>query len=107
MIIDNFKEKLSEPGADNVTGGFRADYSTLDVNSHVTASVYIRWMLDALPFDFHVEKKLKKFEIIHKLEILPGSEARAEYEINGNEVTHCIRPAGGGAANCVARSSWE
>lgn len=107
MIIDNFKGKLEEPIGGNIVEGFRADYSTLDVNSHVTAAVYIRWMLDALPFDFHVKKKLRKFEINHKMEILPGSEAEVVYLINGNEVLHCIRPAGGGMTNCIARSLWE
>ncbi|HAK46125.1 MAG TPA: hypothetical protein DCO79_09455 [Spirochaeta sp.] len=107
MIIDNFKGRLEEPVEGEVVDGFRADYSTLDVNSHVTSAVYIRWILDALPFDFHIEKKLKKFEIIHKIEILPGGEAQAEYEINGNEIIHCIRPSGGGAVNCVAKSLWE
>ena len=107
LIIDNFKEKLEEPEGADIIDGFRADYSTLDVNSHVTSAVYIRWLLDALPFDFHVKKKLKSFKIIHKAEILPGEEARAEYTIDGNTVKHCIRPSGGGAANCTARSVWE
>ena len=107
MIIDNFKGKLEEPENPVITEGFRADYSTLDVNSHVTSAVYIRWLLDALPFEFHKQKNLKRFEIVHKLEILPGSLAQAEYTINGNEVIHCIRPEGGGNANCVAKSVWE
>ncbi len=107
MIIDNFREKLEEPDGTTVVGGFRADYSTLDINSHVTSAVYIRWLLDALPFDFHIEKEIKKIKIVHKAEILPGEEAQAEQNISGNEVIHCIRPAGGGGANCVARSLWE
>ena len=107
MIVDNFRGKLDEPEDATIVDGFRADYSTLDFNSHVTSAVYIRWLLDALPIDFQVEKKLKKFEIVHKLEILPGEEAQADYLINGNEVKHCIRPAGGGAANCIAHSIWE
>ena len=107
MIIDNFRGKLEEPGNCTTVDGFRADYSTLDFNSHVTSAVYIRWLLDALPFDFHVEKTLKKFEIVHKLEILPGEEAQSDFSIEGNVVKHCIRPAGGGAANCIAHSIWE
>ncbi|MDC7227075.1 MAG: thioesterase [Spirochaetales bacterium] len=107
MIIDNFKGKLSEPDNSEIVGGFRADYSSLDVNSHVTSGEYIKWLLDALPLDFHVEKKLRKIEIIHKMEILPGCEAQAEYNIEGNRVQHCIRPYGGGAPNCLAESVWE
>ena len=107
VLIDDFKGKLSEPEDATIIDGFRADYSTLDVNSHVTSAVYIRWMLDALPYDFHVNKKIKKFEINHKMEILPGSKSQAEYIINGDEVIHCIRPAGGGAVNCVAKSVWS
>ena len=107
IIEDNFKSKLSEPENASAVTGFRADYSSLDINSHVTSAEYIRWMLDALPFDFHVEKQIRKMEIIHKLEILPGCEARAEYSINDNEVIHAIRPAGGGEPNCIARSIWS
>ena len=44
MIIDNFKGKLEEPENGNIVDGFRADYSTLDVNSHVTSAVYIKWL---------------------------------------------------------------
>ncbi len=107
IIEDNFKDKIEDPASGKVVSGFRADYSTLDINTHVTSSVYIRWLLDALPFDFHLNKKIVRFEIIHKAEILPGGDAEAEYIINGNEVIHCIRPEGGGPSNCVARSLWS
>ncbi len=107
IIEDNFKGKLIEPENAVLVDGFRADYSSLDVNNHVTSSVYIRWILDALPMDFHIKKKLKKIEIAHKLEILPGETARAEYTIKENKAYHCIRPAGGGPANCIANTIWE
>lgn len=107
LIIDNFKEKIAEPAEADRVNGFKADYSTLDVNSHVTSAVYIRWLLDALPFDFHLKKTIVSFKIIHKAEILPGEEARAEYKINGNEVIHCIRPADGGPVNCIVKSVWK
>ena len=84
IIEDNFKDKIEDPASGKVVSGFRADYSTLDINTHVTSSVYIRWLLDALPFDFHLNKKIVRFEIIHKAEILPGGDAQAEYIINRN-----------------------
>ncbi|MDC7124032.1 MAG: thioesterase [Spirochaetales bacterium] len=107
MIIDNFRGKIQEPENPVIVDNFAATYSTLDANNHVTAPVYVRWLLDALPAEFFNNKNIRKFEIIHKAEILPGSLSKVEYSISGNEIIHAIRPSSGGVVNCLAKSVWE
>jgi acyl-ACP thioesterase len=111
VMDENFKEKLPEPESSAEEALFRADYSTLDLNRHVTSTVYIKWMFDSLPFDFMTSKKLKSLEVNYKLEILPGGEAASVSEIKtaggGTEVIHGVKSVTDGVFNCLARSRWS
>ncbi|MBI9106953.1 MAG: hypothetical protein JEZ04_09435 [Spirochaetales bacterium] len=111
ILIDDFKDKLKEPSGDEVYNGFKASYSTLDLNRHVTAPVYVDWMFDALSVDFLEASRLKSLELNYKQEILPGGNAFVKHEIKDCgaciEISHSVNETGTQAVNCLARSRWE
>lgn len=110
IFVDDFKNKLPEPEAEPSLSGCTASYSTLDLNRHVTASVYVDWMFDALPSDFLNTKKLKTLELNYKQEILPGGNAYVKHSTadreDYTEIIHSVNDSETGAANCLARTAW-
>jgi len=110
VLTDDFKDKLSEPQTAEITNGFKASYSTLDINRHVTAAVYVDWMFDALPASLVETGSLKSLELNYKQEILPGGTAGVKYEIKDcgdyTEIAHSVSDASTGIVNCLARSRW-
>jgi acyl-ACP thioesterase len=111
VLIDDFKSKLAEPSGDDIYNGFRASYSTLDLNNHVTAPVYVDWMFDALPAELIESEKIVSLELNYKQEILPGGTAFVKHEIRDSgdcfEIIHSVNDADNGIVNCLAKSRWK
>ena len=112
ILIDNFKDKLAEPDSEaEINHEYTAAVSTLDINRHVTAPVYLQWMLDALPPSIPESMSLKTLEINYKQEILPGGSAVAKHSIDESDgmmaIRHSISDAESGITNCLAATAWE
>ena len=52
------------------TYGIQAKYSDIDINQHVYAGSYLRWMVDCLPLDFYKTHRLKRFDINFVLHVI-------------------------------------
>lgn len=66
---------------------FRAVYSDIDFNGHVTQSVYMQWMLDAHGYTFQEEHRISRMEVMYAHEIAPDSQVLVEVGIrNSSEV---------------------
>lgn len=53
-----------------------SSYYDIDLNKHVTATRYIDWMMDSLPFDFHAKNYPSKISINYMKETKPGERIR-------------------------------
>ena len=111
-LHDDFKDKLNAPGEQASTSEIhRATYSTLDINYHVTAPVYVNWMLDSIISELPENAEISSLELNYKQEILPGGSAVARHEITEKDrrlcIDHSICDAAAGAVNAIARSCWK
>ena len=81
------------------TYGIQAKYSDIDINQHVYAGSYLRWMVDCLPLDFYKTHRLKRFDINFMNELFFGDEVEVHhmetaekdyrFDITKNEVSVC------------------
>jgi len=53
VMPENFKIKVEKFDGNKIIASFRARPSDFDMNAHVTATCYIKWILDTVPFEFH------------------------------------------------------
>lgn len=57
---------------------FRAAYSDIDFNGHVTQSVYMQWMLDSHDYTFLEKYRVAAMEVMYAHEITPESGIQVE-----------------------------
>lgn len=90
---------------------FVATYDNIDFNRHVTQATYVRWLTNALPYEFLKTHALREIEVVYEHEILPDSEI---YSGNHTEVCdeqvvvyHVLQNVQRDKTHCQARSVWE
>lgn len=91
---------------------FVATFDNIDFNGHVTQASYMRWITNALPFEFLKEHVLVDVEVVYEHEIMPDSSICSNYEITasvGGQVTvlHQVCNEGGDRHHCIAKTVWE
>lgn len=69
--------KLIEPEGDDWTKNFTVGFHDLDFNGHLTNAIYVRWMLEALPYDILMNKHLKRIEVQYGKEARYGDQIMA------------------------------
>lgn len=69
--------KLQPPSEADFEQAFRVGYHDLDYNGHLTNPVYVRWMLEALPFEMLANGQLVQLEIQYAKEARYGDELSA------------------------------
>lgn len=89
---------------------FTATFDNIDFNGHVTQASYMRWITNALPFDFLKNYRLAEVEVVYEHEIMPDSVVDALYSHHsldgGVTVEHVLRNSQTGQRHCVAKSLW-
>lgn len=96
-----------------MTGGrdFAATFDNIDFNGHVTQASYMRWITNALPFEFLKEHVLTEIEVVYEHEIMPDSNIRSEYRMETADgevrVCHLMKDETGGRTHCTAVSVWK
>lgn len=103
----NIPNNLSECKA------FYATYSNIDFNGHVTQSSYVRWITDALSFNFLKQHTLKELEIAYEHEVLPDTHVVSTFEILPSassdsqfSILHKLITEDGSVVNCTAKTIW-
>lgn len=90
---------------------FDATFDNIDFNGHVTQASYMRWITNALPFDFLKSHVLCDVEVIYEHEIMPDSSIYSSYAIHEQgmrvEVLHRVLDSGGMLTHCIAKTVWE
>lgn len=96
-----------------ITGGreFTATFDNIDFNGHVTQASYMRWITNALPFDFLKEFVLTEVEVVYAHEIMPDSNICSVYCMGeeGDEivVSHQVKNEKGDLIHCLAKTIWR
>lgn len=90
---------------------FVATYDNIDFNKHVTQATYVRWLTNALPYEFLKTHVIREIEVVYEHEILPDSkiysESHAE-KVDGQLVIyHRLQDVRREKTHCQARSVWE
>jgi len=83
-----------------------AQYSAVDVNSHVNSARYIGWMLDAYPLSFHRAHCLRLLELNYLSETLGGEELSVLTATEAPMRFYHSIVKSGGAEVCRARMVW-
>lgn len=103
---DSIFERRAEGGR-----SFEATFDNIDFNGHVTQASYIRWMTNALPFEFLKNHVLTDIHVEYRHEIMPEhtivSDYRTERRNDRVFVYHKILPEAGGREHCVGVSCWK
>lgn len=90
---------------------FTATFDHIDFNGHVTQAAYMRWITNALTFDFLREHILLDVEVIYAHEVMPDSTIYSHYSIEKSEgetvVMHQVTNEEGNLVHCIAKSIWE
>lgn len=93
---------------------FYATYSNIDFNGHVTQSSYVRWITDALSFDFLAKHVLKEIEVVYEHEVLPDTHVMSTFErlperrSDGSFVIlHKLVSEDDGRVHCTAKTIWK
>lgn len=121
-FIKNFRQKMPSPEeclprpegklpkfqTPQFKADFRVGWHDLDFNMHLNNSLYIRWMLEALPDDILQTRFLQQLDIQFKLEALRGESIRAEaYAVEGNQYVHRLIREEGEKELALAKTSWS
>lgn len=87
---------------------FRVNWHNLDFNLHLTNSVYLEWMLDALPEEVLRNRTLLSLDLQYKAEALLSEDLRAEVQCRaeGDYLHRLVRTADEKEL-AVGRSIWE
>lgn len=90
---------------------FTATFDNIDFNGHVTQSSYIRFITNALNFDFLTSYILTEIEIVYEHEILPDASVDSKYSIEEQGdllyIYHKLVALSGDLTHCYAKSIWK
>ncbi len=79
----------------------------IDLNHHVNNAVYPTWILDALPADFTVRRKLTELQIQYKYPVQKGDTVCVKSQMNGNTGLHVITNSSSTLEFARVRTVWE
>lgn len=103
-------KRMPKEGYEN-SREFVATYDNIDFNKHVTQATYVRWVTNALPYEFLKTHVIREIEVVYEHEILPDSriwsESHAENDGNQVVIYHRLQNVERGKTHCQARSVWE
>ena len=103
-------KRMPQDGYEN-SREFVATYDNIDFNKHVTQATYVRWLTNALPFEFLKTHVIREIEVVYEHEILPDTTIYAEShaEEAGGEIViyHRLQNGQHDKTHCQARSVWE
>ena len=103
-------KRMPQDGYEN-SREFVATYDNIDFNKHVTQATYVRWLTNALPFEFLKTHVIREIEVVYEHEILPDTTIYAEghAEEAGGEIViyHRLQNGQHDKTHCQARSVWE
>jgi acyl-ACP thioesterase len=85
---------------------FRVSYSDIDVNSHATATTYLRWITDSYPLDAVSEMELRTLEISYLAEATLDDEISVTRESTIGEDICAIRRVQDSQDLCRAVLQW-
>lgn len=104
-------EKEFHPGETQQGRQFSATFDNIDFNGHVTQASYMRWITNALPFEFLKEHILVEVEVIYAHEIMPDSNIYSNYSLEEQGecivVSHQVTNEAGNLNHCIAKTIWE
>lgn len=90
---------------------FTATFDNIDFNGHVTQASYMRWITNALPFEFLKNHILTEVEIVYEHEIMPDSDICSYYKMDESgedvQILHQIKDGNGERLHGVAKSIWK
>ncbi|MCC8173054.1 MAG: acyl-ACP thioesterase [Odoribacter sp.] len=90
---------------------FTATFDNIDFNGHVTQASYMRWITNALSFEFLKNHILVEVEVLYKHEIMPDSDIFSYYQIKQEgettEMVHLITDKEKKIEHCVAKTIWQ
>lgn len=110
-IAPLFNEKEFQTGHIREGRRFSATFDNIDFNGHVTQASYMRWITNALPFEFLKEHILIDVEVIYAHEIMPDSNIYSDYGIEEDGgyvvVSHRLLNETRDVSHCIAKTVWE
>ncbi|RLD23673.1 MAG: hypothetical protein DRI71_04790 [Bacteroidetes bacterium] len=117
MIINNVYSfqggsvKVSESeNIDQKSSGLetKAAYSDIDMVDHVNNATYIRWMMDELSQEFHLNKQLKQLDVNYLGECFLGDIVKVNHHSqSGPTLQHEVANEVSGKVICRANSLWQ
>lgn len=86
---------------------FRVLFSDVDVNRHVNSTRYLRWILDAHPFDFLEANEPGRLELCYLSPAMPEDEVVVVSEETPQGELCAVRRASDGRDLCRGRIVWR
>jgi acyl-ACP thioesterase len=100
-------EKLPALQGESLQTTATANYSAIDVNTHVNSARYVAWLLDSYSMDFHRHHSPRRFEVNYLGETRSGEVISLfTTETNSETFLHSIKKSDGQEV-CRARILWE
>jgi medium-chain acyl-[acyl-carrier-protein] hydrolase len=72
--IEELPPKLSVLKNGSVISSIVAGFADLDMNGHINNTVYVEWIVNALPFNFYDENEINELSINYLTEVRPGDK---------------------------------
>lgn len=88
--VNTLFEKLPAPERADVIAEEIVRVDDIDLNQHVNNAVYPSWVLDALPADFTMRRKLKEIQIQYKYPVQKGDTIKVKTQMDENTGLHVI-----------------
>lgn len=103
------EKKITQINESQFKKTFQVGWFELDWNEHLNNLHYIVKMLDVLPVDIHLEKKLKRLDLIYKLECKYNDIiiSNAQKVDHSNQYVHNIIHKETGKEVALGKSYWE
>jgi len=100
-------KKLPELEGGTDRAEFDVHFSDIDVNSHVTATKYLQWLLDSYPFDHYAQRRLAKAEISFVAEAVMGDHVTVRLADTSDGDILAVRRGSDGKDLCRAVIAWR
>ncbi|MBN1412483.1 MAG: hypothetical protein JW969_16670 [Spirochaetales bacterium] len=109
-VFPRIPSKIEPVSGNTVSYTSKVAFSDIDVNRHLNASIYMKWIIDSYPRKFHENHKLKSIEFNYMAEGGLGDEIRILVEESGKETlrfTNSLVRTGDNQELCRAITEWE
>jgi medium-chain acyl-[acyl-carrier-protein] hydrolase len=100
--------KLPAFGAADFARSFEVNWHDLDFNEHLNNTIYIRWMLDALPREVLQSGRFQQMDLLYRAEAQWQEAVRAETQaLGGGAFLHRLLREQDGKELAAAQTQWR